>query len=100
LLRDLAQAGFSGAPSKPIGELVVVTFAICVGRCGKVPGKSSHLLAVMFGSIVACGALASVALKLGLQATWLIATDTKIHANCERYIFLLFGTIPGPFGLV
>jgi hypothetical protein len=52
-----------------------------------------------FGLIVACGALASAVSKLGLPATWLIATDTKISAYCERYIALLFGTITGPVGL-
>jgi hypothetical protein len=53
-------------------EFNVVKLAICVGRFRKVPGKSSHLLAVAKGWNVACGALASVASKLGLQPTWLI----------------------------
>jgi hypothetical protein len=65
-----------------------------------VPGKSSHLLAVIVGSIVACGALASVASKLGLQAAWLSVTDTKASAYCERGTVLLFWTSPDPFGLV
>jgi hypothetical protein len=51
------------------------------------------LLAVIVGSIVACGALASVASKLGLQAAWLSVTDTKTSAYCERHTCCYLGPV-------
>jgi hypothetical protein len=76
----------------PSRELVVVTLAICVGRWGKVPVKSSHLLAVMFRSTVACGALASVALKLGLQHAVYLAHRNG-HKNPRKLRALYFSAV-------